>query len=461
MSSLKSVAVLLTGVAFGGGLLAVSDVWNSRAYAGDSAPLRPTTYDPTRSLAPLVDRLGPAVVNIEVKERSRSRQGQGSGFIISSDGKIITNNHVITDAEAVTVKLSDGRSFEGRVLGKDDRTDIALVQIDAQGLPTVPLGSSEALKVGDWVVAIGNPFGLDHTVTAGIVSAKGRVIGAGPYDDFIQTDASINPGNSGGPLFNLDGEVVGINTAVSSVGQGIGFAVPVDMAKNILDSLQKDGRVNRGWIGVGLTNLDPDMKKRLQLDIDKGVVLQQVYPSTPAAEAGLKAGDVLTRLDGKPVTESEALVRAIGSHRPGESVKIGLYREGKSRDVTVKLGQRPEEESLATESWINDDNQRREQAPNPGHDLGITVRDLGKTRGGEGGVMVFAVKEGSPAAGLLRPGDIILEANHQAVRSSESLSSALGESKEGATLVVQRRGGQLLVDIAFPNNPKKNQKKER
>ncbi len=476
MSSLKSVAVLFTGVALGGGLLAVSDVWSSRAHAGEAAPLAPTTYDPNHSLAPLVDRLGPAVVNLEIKQKVKverrqmspfgfgfpgapghpyggeedeqgyqTRQGLGSGFIISSDGNIITNNHVIADADEVTVKLSDGRSFDGKVIGKDDRTDIALVKIDTKGLPTVPLGSSKDLRVGDWVVAIGNPFGLDHTVTAGIVSAKGRVIGAGPYDDFIQTDASINPGNSGGPLFNLDGEVVGMNTAVSSVGQGIGFAVPIDMVKDIVDALQSDGKVNRGWIGVGLTNLDPDLKRRLQLDIDKGVVLQQVYPKTPAADAGLRAGDVLTSIDGQPVTESDALVRAIGGHRPGETVKLGLFREGKAKDISVKLGQRPEEEALASESWRTAPEPPEDKTPKEGRELGISVRSVGAARGG--GLLVTSVETGSAAAGLLRPGDVILEVNQKDVSSAEDLSAALRGAGEGALLVVQRRGGQVLIDV--------------
>jgi serine protease Do len=271
------------------------------------------------------------------------------------------------------------------------------------------------------------------------------VIGAGPYDDFIQTDASINPGNSGGPLFNLDGEVVGMNTAVSSVGQGIGFAVPIDMVKDIVDALQSDGKVNRGWIGVGLTNLDPDLKRRLQLDIDKGVVLQQVYPKTPAADAGLRAGDVLTSIDGQPVTESDALVRAIGGHRPGETVKLGLLREGKAKDVSVQLGQRPEEEALASESWRTAPEQPEDKTPQEGRELGISVRSVGEARGG--GLLVTSVETGSAAAGLLRPGDVILEVNQKDVSSAADLSAALRGAGEGALLVVQRRGGQVLVDV--------------
>ena len=265
-----------------------------------SAPLQPTVeYNPVHSLAPLVERVQMAVVNIDVEQKVevptmsfqspfgpffgnphgmgqeegddgdsdgdhhyRTQEGAGSGFIISADGYILTNNHVVADADKVKVRLADERSFDARVIGTDERTDVAVVKIDAPvDLPFVKLGSSDALRVGDWVVAIGNPYGLAHTVTAGIVSAKGRAIGAGPYDDFIQTDASINPGNSGGPLFNLAGEVVGINSAIVKSANSIGFAIPADMVKPILEDLKSTGHVARGWMGMGLQELDPDMAR--------------------------------------------------------------------------------------------------------------------------------------------------------------------------------------------------------
>ena len=304
----------------------------------EDAPAAPLTYDPRVSLAPLVKTLGPTVVHLEVEQEiesplgmldprmhpflrmpegfgsdsPRTRSGEGSGFIISSDGLVLTNNHVIEGADRVTVTLDDETRYEATVLGSDPRTDVALVQLKgAKNLPTATLGSSDAIEVGDWVVAIGNPYGLDHSVSTGILSGKGRDIGAGPYDAFLQTDASINPGNSGGPLFNLKGEVVGINTAI--IGQGIGFAVPIDMVSSVIEELQNDGRVARGWLGVGLRPLDAALSQRLGVPMGSGVVLGQIYPGTPAADAGLRAGDVLTSLDGEPVEDSAAVIRAIGT----------------------------------------------------------------------------------------------------------------------------------------------------
>jgi serine protease Do len=367
------------------------------------------------------------------------RQGVGSGFLISADGFILTNNHVVEGADKVLVRLSTGAEQSGTVVGTDPRTDIALVKIEGKGLPSTTLGDSNALRVGDWVVAIGNPFGLDHTVTAGIVSAKGRTIGAGPYDDFIQTDASINPGNSGGPLFNLNGEVVGINTAVSRMGQGIGFAVPMAMVKPIIDELRDTGKVSRGWIGVGLQNLDPNLKSRLNVSVDEAVVLSAVYPNTPAAKAGLKAGDVLVRIDGQPVGESDALVREIGTHRPGEKLKLTYLRGGKEAEATVTLAERPAEDDLRS--------QRFSSSPAPDEQsegrLGIAVRPTDK--GEEPGLVVTTVERGSPAESLLRPGDVILEANGAPVRTADDLKAA--RKKGDLLLVVARKGSQLLIEV--------------
>lgn len=331
-------------------------------------PLTPTTYDPSVSLAPLVDELGPAVVHIRVAqtveqsdiprhmrpfidpeqlEQFRMRQGEGTGFFISGDGYLLTNNHVISGADEVTVTLLDERSFPARVVGTDPNTDIALVKVESSDpLPFVQLGSSDAARVGDRVVAIGNPFGLSHTVTEGIVSAKGRVIGAGPYDDFLQTDASINPGNSGGPLFNLRGEVVGINTAINPRGQGIGFSVPIDQVRPLIEDLKDDGRVSRGWMGVGLQEIDPVLAKHLGDPDLEGTVVGQVYPGTPAANAGLEVGDIIVGLDGRSIDDSGTLVRNVGTRAPGEKVELQVLRGGESIDVKVKLGERPERNEL-------------------------------------------------------------------------------------------------------------------
>ncbi len=314
----------------------------------------PADYNPARSLAPLVETLSPAVVSVTVSQNvqldltqlpswmqipegagEQLKTGQGSGFLISNDGYLLTNNHVVSDAESVSITLQDGRTFDGEVIGTDENLDIALVRIQADDpLPYVELGRASESRVGDWVVAIGNPFGLSHTVTAGIISAKGREIHAGPYDDFIQTDASINPGNSGGPLFNLDGEVIGINTAINPYGQGIGFSVSVDAFAPILDDLKTDGRVRHGWIGVGLSSHD------------QGVLIAAVYKNTPAQEAGLLAGDIITSLDGVPLSDSNTLVRTVGQHRAGEEVTLEVIRDGAVKKLKVELGERPARQEL-------------------------------------------------------------------------------------------------------------------
>jgi serine protease Do len=286
-------------------------------------------------------------IDPEQLEQYRMQQGEGTGFFISADGYLLTNNHVVSGADEVTVTLLDERTFDARVVGTDPNTDIALVKVEADtALPHVQLGSSDATRVGDRVVAIGNPFGLSHTVTEGIVSAKGRVIGAGPYDDFLQTDASINPGNSGGPLFNLAGEVVGINTAINPRGQGIGFSVPIDQVRPLIDDLKEDGKVSRGWMGVGLQELDPMLAKHLGKPDLAGTVVGQVYPGTPAASAGLESGDIIIEMDGQPVKDSATLVRSIGTRAPGEKVSLKVLREGRPTDVKVKLGERPDREEL-------------------------------------------------------------------------------------------------------------------
>ncbi len=439
----------------------------------------PAGYDPRASLAPLVDVLSPAVVYIEVEKKEevqvphgmeqwapffgfpmpdqdsepqyRIQRGSGSGFVISTDGYVLTNNHVVDDADKVMITMADDTKLPGTVVGTDPRTDVALVKVDADhDLPTVALGDSEALRVGDWVMAIGNPFGLTHTVTAGIVSAKGRVIGAGPYDDFIQTDASINPGNSGGPLFNLKGEVVGINTAIVPQGQGIGFAVPIDQVEDILDELKTHGSVARGWIGVGLQELDEDLAK--QLDVEEGVVVSQVYPGNPAADAGLRAGDVIVDLDGEQIDGSEEVIRGIGDHRPGDTVKLGIVRDGKEKTVKVELGERPDEDAMASRSFH--DWNRDRATPDHGDASALDAygfrvekrQDLGSK--GKSGVVVAAVLGDSPAAGRLKVGDVIEQVNRHDVHSVADVERYLGGEGDSAMLVVDRDGAETLVVLS-------------
>jgi serine protease Do len=336
--------------------------------------------------------------------REQKRRSLGSGFIVSSDGYILTNNHVVEKADEVTVTLLDKEQFKAKVVGTDPKIDIALIKIDAKKkLPYVALGDSDKLEVGEWVVAIGNPFGLGHTVTAGIVSAKGRIIGSGPYDDFIQTDASINPGNSGGPLFNLKGEVVGINTAIIQGGQGIGFATPIQLAKSVLDQLKEKGKVTRGWLGVYIQPLTPETAENLGIPGRRGALVSDVTSGGPAEKAGIRSGDVIVGFDGKVIRDQHDLPQAVALTRPGKTVDVQLLREGKETTVPVtiaEMGGEPGKPAAAPDLSTKN--------------LGLTVRDitpeiaqrleLENTKG----VVVTGVADGSPAedAGF-NEGDII------------------------------------------------------
>src|SRR5574341_213043 len=272
--------------------------------------------------------------------REQKRRSLGSGFIVSDAGYILTNNPVVEQAEEITGTLLDKGEHNAKVVGTAPKPDIALIKSNAgKKLPYVRLGDSEALEIGEWVVAIGNPFGLGHTVTAGIVSAKGRIIGSGPYDDFIQTDASINPGNSGGPLFNLKGEVMGINTAIVQGGQGIGFATPIHLAKSILGQLKEKGRVVRGWLGVYIQRLTPDMAESLGVAGKKGALVADVTKEGPAAKAGIRSGDVIVKFDGKAVSDEHELPQAVASTKVGKKVDVVVLREGKEFTIPVTIGE--------------------------------------------------------------------------------------------------------------------------
>ncbi len=277
--------------------------------------------------------------------------GTGTGFIIDAEGYILTNNHVVEDADIIKVTLQNEKEYEAQVIGTDPKTDIALIKItrkngEPKNFPFLLMGDSEKVEVGEWVVAIGNPFGLSHTVTTGVISAKGRVIGAGPYDEFLQTDASINPGNSGGPLLNMNGDVVGINTAIysgSGGNVGIGFALPINMAKSILYDLKKNGKVTRGWLGVMIQKITPELQESFKLDNANGALVNDISPNGPAAQGGMKRGDVITRFDGVEITSMETLPKQVASIKPGKSVKVEVIREGKHKMLEIKIEPMKEE----------------------------------------------------------------------------------------------------------------------
>lgn len=363
--------------------------------------------------------------------REFRRQGIGSGFILDEEGYIVTNDHVVKEAESIKVILKDQREFSAKVVGRDPQTDLALLKIEAGGhLPTVVLGDSDAVKVGQWVLAIGSPFGLEHTVTAGIISAKGRVIGSGPYDDFLQTDASINPGNSGGPLVDMSGRVVGINTAIIANGQGIGFAIPVNLAKGILSQLKRKGEVTRGWLGVSIQSLDNGMREYYGIKGREGVLVTQVFPGNPAAEAGIRPRDIILGVDGKPVESPQELSRLIAESRVGQRVKIRLLSEGKEKEVEVTLGRRDE-------AGIGRDTGQEASSGA----LGLRVKDLppdlAERRGLKGteGVLVVGVEPGSPAAQAgIQEGDLVVEVNHSPVKNVEKYHEVLEKVRDGDTV---------------------------
>jgi serine protease Do len=376
-------------------------------------------------------------------QRDFKQRSLGSGFIIDTAGYIVTNNHVIEDADEITVKLANEKEYKAEVIGRDANTDLALIKIDAKGLTALEMGDSEALAVGSWVVAIGSPFGLEQTVTAGIVSAKGRIIGSGPYDDFIQTDASINPGNSGGPLLNLSGEVVGINTAIVARGQGIGFAIPIDMAADIIAQLKTGKGVTRGWLGVGIQNLTPEMKTYYGLDEGTGVMVSQVFADDPADKAGIKVGDIILKVDGKEITNSRQLSRMIAGLAVGQKAKLTLLRDGKEITRAVKLAKREDERQVA----------RAEQEKSD--DLGIEVTALTKETArrlgideDEKGVLVTEVEPGGKGelAGI-RTADVIKEINRKRVGSLKEYKKQLGKIDAGDdfSLLVKRPNAGFLV----------------
>lgn len=367
------------------------------------------------------------------------RQGLGSGFIISEDGYVVTNNHVVERATDISVILENGEKYEAKVIGRDPKTDLAVIKFEPRGkLQAVKYGDSENLRIGDWVIAIGNPFGLGYTVTAGIVSAKGRSLGLGAYDDFIQTDASLNPGNSGGPLFNLRGEVVGVNTAIVAQGQGIGFAIPINMAHFVIEQLKDGGKVVRGWLGVYVQKLTPELASSLGLDEDEGVLVSDVTPGSPAEKAGIKRGDVIVEFGGKKIDDITDLTTLAAVASPGTEVNIKLLQDGKQKNLKVKLDEFPDDEAQAAEDAEDS--------------LGLTVRPVDPQLAQrfnldtDKGVIIVDVRRGSAAldAGL-RPGDVIVEFDKKEVKALQDYKSALAAVKPGDTaLFLVKRGNNTI-----------------
>ena len=446
------------------------------------------------SFADLAEKLSPAVVNISTTmvvngnnrpqmpqfpegspfedffkefqdrgEPSRRAQSLGSGFIIDAAGIVVTNNHVIENADEISVILANDESFEAKVIGRDAKTDIAVLKIDPgdSKLTAVSFGNSDGLRVGDWVMAIGNPFGLGGTVTAGIVSARGRDIGSGPYDDFIQTDASINRGNSGGPLFNLDGEVIGINTAIFSQtggSVGIGFAISANLATQVVGQLQDYGRTRRGWLGVFIQEVTEDIADSLGLDSAKGALIASVTEAGPADEAGLQAGDVIIRFDGKDVVKSRDLPRIVAETPVETTVDVEVVRGAERKTLSVTLGELEQAEN----GGLLSRSQSKEKTNDTRiENIGLTVAPLTEELAekfdldtGETGIVVVDVKDGSPAADKgVQPGDIIRRLNQSAITSVdkliEGIASAKKEGRKGVLMLIESDGQTRFVQISF------------
>lgn len=469
--AMAAVAVIFL---FGGMLLASSVGTTGRVQATPAATA--TATGAPLSFADLAEALGPTVVNIKVTKiqkteagdagelqegpfgdlfkrffgdnpqlpRKFKSQGQGSGVIVNNDGTILTNNHVVEGASEIVVTLSDKEEHKARVLGRDPKTDLAVIKVDGKGpFKASTLGDSEKARVGEWVIAIGNPFALSNTVTAGIISAKGRIIGAGPYDDFIQTDAPINPGNSGGPLFNMKGEVIGINTAIVPQGQGIGFAIPVNTAKNLLPELVAKGKVTRGYMGVNIQNLTEDLAKSMQLKDTKGALVSEVVQGSPAEKVGVKRGDVIVGFNGRAIKDSHELSSTVAGTAVDKEVPLQIVRDGKQMTLQIRIAkldsQEPDKPSTEPASQGKWGLQLQDLTPDLAKQLGAKIQQ---------GVIVAGVQPGSPAEeASIQRGDIILEVNRQPVKSVSDLKEKIDKSrsKDSVLLLVQRGSNTLYL----------------
>jgi serine protease Do len=407
------------------------------------------------SFAKLAEAVKPAVVNVNVNVERKSagrsplealpgagperapRRGLGSGVIIDASGIALTNAHVVGGASEVDVTMLDGTKHRAKVVGADKKTDLAVLRLEAAGkrFPFLPLGNSDEVQVGDWVLAVGSPFGLQATVTSGIVSAKARQIGAGPYDDYLQTDAAINPGNSGGPLVNMRGEVIGINTAIVSGGSGIGFAIPASMARQISAQLLDTGKVTRGWLGVVLQPLTTELAASFGADGKKGALVSEVSPDSPAAKAGLKAGDVVLDIDGHKVENPGDVARAVAMVAPGRTAKLTVWRDKAQKSVDIVLGEAPGER----------------QASRLGFDVRPVTPDVARqmNRRSTEGVVVTSVDDGSAAAEAgIQPGDVIVEVNRRPVKALADFDTVTRDMKKGERLTIRLERGEVALYVA-------------
>ncbi|MEG4315633.1 DegQ family serine endoprotease [Pseudomonas sp. FIP_A4] len=432
---------------------------------------------------PLVESASPAVVNISTKQKlptrgasaqipdleglppifreffersipqlpdgrgqQREAQSLGSGFIISADGYVLTNNHVVADADEIIVRLPDRSELEAKLVGADPRTDVAVLKVEGEGLPTVKLGDSSALKVGEWVLAIGSPFGFDHTVTAGIVSATGRSLPNESYVPFIQTDVAINPGNSGGPLFNLAGEVVGINSQIftrSGGFMGLSFAIPIDVAMDVANQLRTEGKVSRGWLGVVIQEVNKDLAESFGLERPAGALVAQVMDGGPAARGGLRVGDVILSMNGKPIIMSADLPHLVGALKPGSTARMEVVREGERREVNVQIGALPEEGDEIAAAGAGP-----EQSDNR---LGVKVSELTAEQRAsldlQGGVVITEILNGPAAMIGLRPGDVITHLNNQAIDSAKTFGRVAAQlpKNRSVSMRVLRQGRASFI----------------
>jgi len=435
------------------------------------------SHGSSKSISSTVKRLTPSVVNIsttnvikaspfaspyqdeyfkkffekffsdQMPEREFRNRGLGSGFIISSDGYIITNNHVVRKAEEIEVILEGGKKYTASIVGTDPATDLALLKIDAEEtLPAVEMGDSSALKIGDEVFAIGNPFGLGHTVTAGIVSAKGRALGIGRYDNFIQTDAAINPGNSGGPLFDYEGKVVGVNTAVMARGQGLGFAIPINMAEFIVENLKVHGRVVRGWLGIMIQDITPEISEALGIKRDKGGLISEIKEGSPADKAGLKRGDVIVSVGGEKIPDAAALARKLAFIKPGINTKFVVLRDDEEKTFAIKLIEHPENEKI----------KKPVEKIKTEEKLGIEVREITqqlrnrfRIKASKGVIVTHLVPGGLALESGLRTGDVIIDINGYSVDGLNEYHEALGKygSRKTLLFLIERGGRTIYLGI--------------
>ena len=378
------------------------------------------------------------------------RRGLGSGFIISKDGFIITNNHVIRRAVEIKVILENEDEYTAELIGTDPKTDLALLKIKPKTtLTPVKIGNSSSLDIGDWVVAIGNPFGLGNTVTAGIVSAKGRSLGLGAYDDFIQTDAAINPGNSGGPLFNFKGEVVGVNTAIIAGGQGIGFAIPMNMANSIVTQLQTSGKVTRGWLGVVVQHITPEIKQGLNLPNDNGALISDIAPGSPADKGGLKRGDVIVAVNNMKIMDEDDLPKYVANLAPGTKAQIKVIRENKNKTFNIKLSQFPEPQTVSTKKKTTN---KTDTA------IGLIVDEITpqiqrsyKLKDNNGVIVVKVVSGSAAQQAGIKAGDIILEANRKKIRNVQDIENEFNKIQKGTSvlLLINRSNQTIYVGLKY------------